>query len=238
MENEWKVVQNGRRARKQAFSVSHAGRIKYGQQQKTKKEKQKEAMRPCLREQIEEIGKALRETEWYTKTMDLLREGVARRKVVKVKCAGLGSFVESGNARHQLALAILLTEMSGCAGEMCDPVMSGEDVELVRGFGLEVVGQTSVDRVGVGECCILFLPHCGRDLNERIVRECGALGGDGFVLLANRLCLYIGRKWDGESAIEQMWKRGDLKEQVCPNAESSTRETAFNDLSVTTIGRD
>lgn len=194
---------------------------------------------------IIKIKAQLQESLWWKQTERLLDNARGGLKVHSVHCLGIGSFFNSANATHQLACALLLKAFLAPDGtySVTDPAMVDMDLQLAQYLGLQVVPFSELDmsEPPSGFCTILFMPHCGLCLNEQMFAKCYKFKFSGIVFLANTFSIYVTtteitrRPIPFAQLIQHLSASKALQEQKCPDASLSTRETAFNDLAVTTI---
>lgn len=241
-ETEWQTVRRGARPTKNVI-VAHSRQITYKVQPRSRRER-KDALAAIQNtfDKILRIKAYLQNKSWWQKVSLLLQQATANHPRYSLQCLGLGSFLTSDNARHQLACALLIRDLLPgvhyCS--MSDPLMGDEDFKLCKRFGFDVVDSASdaVRPPADGECAVLFLPHCGIALNEKVLLECTRFGIDRVVLFANLLSNYIqenGMKGLVAKVIERCFEDYCVTEHPCPDAITSSNCLAFNDLAITTI---
>lgn len=193
---------------------------------------------------LDKIKVQLQESSWWRQVEKLIENACQGRKVHSVHCLGVGSFVNSANAMHQLACALLLKGLApDCICSITDPAMLETDLKLAHRFGVQVVPFNELNLLEPLDslCTILFMPHCGLSLNEEIFARCFKFKFKSTVFLANIFSNYANadmittRSGPFVQIIQHLTSSEALQERRCPDANLSTRETAFNDLAVTTV---
>lgn len=198
----------------------------------------------AMRRRVLVIKEAFRKTGWWEEVAQLVRRGQNGRPAHSLVCLGMGTFMNSSNARHQLACALLLKELLGDPA-MCsvtDPVMDHDDNQIAIQFGFQVIPaeQYELKAPPNRTCTLLFMPHCDFKVNEDMLTAAKKFHFEAVVFLANAFSRYVTSssatsRRRNESLIGQLHAAGTLLEEPCPNPKSSTSETAFNDLAVTTL---
>lgn len=244
MDEEWTIVRNGPRARKQNNVIENDEKFMYKSTGNARRRK-RASPRPQIAEStshtIASIKRNLEQTEWWKHLASTLQTYVKSRPVSYIACLGLGSFVNTWNARHQFACALLLKDMfcNDCC--ISDPIMTNDDVTLATDSGFKVVDANnfSVRVASHGSVAILFMPHCGRDLYECILKQFDASGSEAMILVGNTLSTYCTlhpeRTQADCSQIAKLQATNCLHETKCASAKLSTSETAFNDLCISTF---
>lgn len=247
--DEWTVVEKGARRRKQEPTIPHDGAISYCHYPPAKLRRRGNSASSLSPQQkteknVASITSALARTAWWkelSSELEVVRKG---RRTCALQCLGMGSFANSANARHQLACALLMKRLlvNPPVCSITDPAMTEEDVTFACHLGFEVVSAKShlVRIPSTGCCTVLFMPHCGRELNELVMSQCLESGSDGVIFIANSFSRYVtetipARSTPESSIIQDLYDSNALCERPCADARMSTREFAFNDLAITTV---
>lgn len=176
-------------------------------------------------------------SQWWSQLHPCFVQAFGKNKVEFMQCLGLGSIERSTSSRHQLACILLLKETLGnvpCS--VSDPLLTQIDHRIINSFGLTVKPAQSIYDIDICTGCgVLFMPHCGEELNIAVLSRWINRGDvTNVVLLGNKLSQYIRGDAD-TSLIASLVTDGRLVEQVCPDPKLSTFEAAFNDLCITRI---
>lgn len=214
------------------------GRITYAHIPTKKRRMQRQ--RTSLHEQIQKIALSLKTTAWWEETKSTLNEISCPEVVKTIRSIGLGSFQESGNSRHQLACASLLADKYVNATVfVCDPIMVEDDLEVLNRFGYSVESDATNKEAEDSGMNLLFMPHCGRELYEAVLRTYINRGSlERVILLGNRLSGYLEcTEVQRSTIINSLFAANAISEHTLPPATKSTRETAFNDMCITTFAQ-
>lgn len=233
--SEWTTVHRGPRQRTHTTAPSHSAVISY----RSVPSHHPPASRPSststapLHRQLATVRSQLCSSVWWPRTVALLRHAFAHSNPLPfVHCLGLGSPTTTVSSRHQLAALIELASIFAVPrSTVADPVLTTDDATALHPLHVDVVPACPVDDIrlphGPG---LLFLPHCDRKLNDKVIHQLVQRpSASRPVLLANVLSRYRG------GLIEQLVNTKRLIERPCPDANLSSRELAFNDLCVITI---
>lgn len=180
----------------------------------------------------------LKLTPWWLQTYSLLLQTLGDGVEYSVQCLGLGSFEGRQASFHQLACASLIQNMIGAKScSVSDPCMTERDVQLIADLGFVFKKACSADNTQIeAGHVILFMPHCGKELNMSILRhwvECPQ--PENVVYFGNVLSSYLLSNDAANEILSQLVNSKALVEKRCPDAKFSTLECAFNDLAVVTI---
>ena len=117
----------------------------------------------------------LRSSAFVTGLLQILR---AEEPFGSFLCLGVGHFGSERAARHQLALALILSEelrgMGNLADgegtlEVFDPVLDSVELDLLRRRGCRVRSVNDEGRIPVNSHCLCYLPHCTRQLYSNLL---------------------------------------------------------------------
>lgn len=245
-ESEWKVVTKRSRPRPQIPNSNNFGVMTYESKQTSKRKATKVPKHSHKtpnewKEQIDVIAANLEKTEWWLQVRTDLEQACGTIATKYLRCFGLGSFVVSSNARHQLACALLIQKnISSCSHcVISDPAMNEADKELVKlfGFGIE---ESHAQYLGIATKSygtLFYMPHCSRNLFDKVLEENQATNFQRMIIFGNSLSRYadIRTKYTKRTIIDYLHDSKCFVERPCCSAKLSTSENAFNDLSVTTI---
>lgn len=245
-DSEWKVVTKRSRPRSKIPNSNHHGVIKYESNQTSKRKPTKTLKHSRKtpsewKEQIEVIAANLEKTEWWLQVQKDLGQACNSITINYLRCFGLGSFEISSNARHQLACALLIQKhLSSCTHcVISDPAMNEIDKELANLFGFFIEEEHTQYLGTTTESCgtLFYMPHCSRNLFDKVLEDNQATNFQGMVLFGNSLSHYadIRTRYTKKTIIDDLYDSGCIIERPCCSAKFSTSENAFNDLSVTTI---
>lgn len=248
-DDEWSVVRRGERQRKKAEgprvrdgAMSHHDHM--GSSEKRPKKQTAESALQSIQRKVSSIKDALRKTVWWEEVAELIRRGQNGRQAHALMCLGIGSFMNTSNARHQLACALLLKDLlnNPAICSVTDPVMDEDDVQLAVCLGFQVIAAEEYELKATPNrlCTVLFMPHCDFELNEDMLTAAQKFHFEGIIFLANAFSRYVTgpcatTRRRNESLIGHLHLSRTLLEESCPSPKSSTSETAFNDLAVTTL---
>lgn len=242
----WTVVKRGFRQRKEAPRLAHSSSISYRLLPQrafpTKPTAVSSQTALSISQRVQQVVVALSHTQWWKHTSRLLREAVADSNLAFVQCLGLGSLENTPSTVHQLACALLVRDLFQVPTISCaDPLTTCSDAEALTALGVRVAPAQPFERVQIEHCDqspggghgVLFMPHCGIELNDAIVEKWMGLPEGRNVVL---LCNVLSRQASEAKAprLAHLFREGRLEERECPDARVSTRELAFNDLCVTT----
>lgn len=256
-EQEWTVVERGPRQRTSAAVNIHGGAIRYETRDMSMTKKRgrfHETKKIVVKDDVDNIKAALHETAWWKGTRKNLLDALEGRTCKFVQCLGLGPISDFSAGFHQFACALLLQELfTDASCTVSDPSMTERDNEIASSCGVHVVKAVPIMRVQleVGSCGIVFMPHCGRSLNNIIVEQMEErLETSHIVMLGNWLSGYFHdltsnsaklyrskQKKSVEGTLRAMIVDGRFVERICPDPNTSTSFNAFNDLCVTTLTR-
>lgn len=248
-DDEWNVVRRGDRQRKKPEgSRGHEGATSHhdhtGSSERRPKKQTTESALQSMRRKVASITDALRKTAWWEEVAELIRRGQNGQPAYALMCLGIGSFMNTSNARHQLACALLLKDLlnNPTICSVTDPVMDEDDVQLAVGLGFQVIAAEEYELKAAPNrlCTVLFMPHCDFELNEDMLTAAQKFHFEGIVFLANAFSRYVTgpcatTRRRNESLMGHLHLSRTLLEESCPSPKSSTSETAFNDLAVTTL---
>lgn len=190
--------------------------------------------------QLHILKQRLGASAWWADLRDKLPPHEPRLDFIQ--CLGLGSFEASANARHQLALLLLMSELLAAARvSVCDPAMTAADTELVQHLGFSAASPRQLHIMsGNG---VLYMPHCGADLNLDMLRKWAARDDEregSLVYVGNSLRGYVDTNFsihaDLVHTVEHLIATRALNEVKCLDASKSTLATAFNSLAVVHLG--
>lgn len=199
---------------------------------------------------IEKHAQALSSTSWWQGTLAILRDTIQNNTITTLYCIGLGSFTNSRNARHQLACALLLKKIAASHANLVlsDPAMTSVDAQISSELGFQIAqpSDNTFANLAVfpseppdGCCTLWFLPHCPRRLNEAVFAQCSHFNFTNSIFFANHLLVeHHFFKIDDRRLHPTLYSlktNRRLKERLLPSEVTSTLETAFNDLCITTV---
>ncbi|EIN07774.1 hypothetical protein PUNSTDRAFT_144312 [Punctularia strigosozonata HHB-11173 SS5] len=165
-------------------------------------------------------------------------------KPTRVLCLGLGSPSSSRDARAQLAYlmhTVKWLEIEHSRVTVCDPVFTDDDRALFDETGIIHIQPTELEHeLALNQPTLLYMPHCDRDLYERVYasnrskRELGNL-----LLIGNELEAYAtaGSKKELEQKAQQILKiLPYLSSYLLPRSDAFY--TAFQGTSVQIVSVD
>lgn len=190
------------------------------------------------KKKIQEKSSTLEATSWWKTTKGTFRTAIANRPVRLIRCVGLGSFAASESARQQLALAILVANCCHCRTvTVCDPVMTDEDMKLVRKLGFAVEADATVlTDLDDSSVEVVIMPFCHVTLFELVLRTYfeNRLAGS-VVMFGNYLSKYFDLEDGVAEAIKVMIPNNLVREYVLPVIEREPYDEALDNLGITTF---
>ncbi|KAK0556609.1 hypothetical protein OC846_001054 [Tilletia horrida] len=94
----------------------------------------------------------------------------------KILCLGLGSVKDSIAPQFQLGYLLLMRELLAerlddfVPVEAYDPIFKDSDEEMLQAFGIDVLEKNKRGAYLLEETTLVFMPHVGRSITERLIR--------------------------------------------------------------------
>lgn len=238
LQGEWKVVKKGGLRNKQNYRNQKISGFQYHSlpcASKRKRNSWNQATKESVRERFNRLKEEFERTHWWVQTRSILSETFGDESECSVQCLGLGSFEQRQASLHQLACASLiqnLVKAKSCS--VSDPCMTESDIQLLADLGFTFKIACNVDDIQIETGrVVLFMPHCGKELNMAILHrwvDCSEPGN--VVYFGNILSSYLQSIGMVDIVLSQLVASNALVERRCPNGNISTLESAFNDLAV------
>uniref|UniRef100_A0A0N4Z9P3 SRR1 domain-containing protein n=1 Tax=Parastrongyloides trichosuri TaxID=131310 RepID=A0A0N4Z9P3_PARTI len=138
--------------------------------------------------------KQLKEERYINNVLQQLSTILDGKKIVKIKCFGIGHFGElDGNGTHQLALLLLLLKHYKIEATIKEPILRQAEIDFINNnFGCKYVAGSVLTDVEISESqkdyVLFFVPH-GEDLmyNEILKTHSSENQRKHLILLGNIL---------------------------------------------------
>ncbi|KAK0540295.1 hypothetical protein OC835_000746 [Tilletia horrida] len=129
----------------------------------------------------------------------VLEAGPASSRIPqRILCLGLGNIKSGAVPQLQLGFLLLLREhvaakLDGfCAVEAYDPAFTEDDKELLQALGIDVLEENKRGAYKLSEPTLVYMPHVGRGLTERLLRANWTEEGlERLILCSNDLDAYV-----------------------------------------------
>lgn len=88
-------------------------------------------------------------------------------------------------ARYQLGLLLCLKDLYKVKIRVFDPIFRQQEIDLLEGFGFEVLIKNSEGKYPVEKTTLFFLPHCPKQLSNNLIWANWSLNLSNCIIVAN-----------------------------------------------------